>query len=546
MNAEAGSHTPTSSLLSETTFFTEERILRNRLKQLIAILSGLPLPFQSLILVPRRWVKNLFPQFKVHLPLRSSATLFLGRSSPDVSSFTLDPIHHYPLTHPFASRSIVLVRGAQMGFGVNAILKNRRHWHGEWFFSPDPIFQLWEELVESLPSTNPAIADFFTPQPGNSLRSDLSTPLIPVPIAKLLISWREEDLSHQQGNKDYLYTILWKLQSELVKELDENRLLPLIARTLQEGLGYDFFEIVIYEAVGSHRTVARVFQKNDTPYGGSAIQIILNEQFERDLFRKREPVVLHPFDVERTLMNPNLWNLMGINEGLVIPLTLRRKAFGIIILLARKRDHYGHLPLDWCRKIGEMIVQQYLNAQSHSRARHLAIIDGLTRVFNHRFFVEQLSRELKRARRYQNPLTLLMLDIDHFKHYNDNWGHLQGDKVLCEVANLVKRQVREVDWVCRYGGEEFAIILPETELRQGLVVAEKIRQAIALRRFRHGSSQPMKRVTVSIGAAELTPDIDDPGELVNRADTALYHAKRLGRNRCEAFYVTIPSSADTQ
>ncbi len=163
----------------------------------------------------------------------------------------------------------------------------------------------------------------------------------------------------------------------------------------------------------------------------------------------------------------------------------------------------------------------------------LAITDGLTSLYNKRHFYVQLQKEIERAKRYNSSLSLLMADVDHFKNYNDTYGHLEGDGVLRRLGATIKANIRTIDSAYRYGGEEFAIILPETRGKNGLVVAERIRKVFANIDFSPKVSEDkVDRVhkTISIGVAELMPDytIED---LVNCADKAMYEAKRAGRNQ---------------
>lgn len=169
------------------------------------------------------------------------------------------------------------------------------------------------------------------------------------------------------------------------------------------------------------------------------------------------------------------------------------------------------------------------NARLHARIQSLAVTDGLTGLCNHRHFYDELHREMARARRQRSPLSLLMLDIDHFKEFNDTFGHIQGDQVLRTVAGILRETARDMDVVARYGGEEFAVILPDTSPAQARHVAERIRQQIAHTPFRGGAS-----ITVSVGVAGLDASQEppeSPPDLVRRADQALYRAKQTGRNR---------------
>ena len=166
------------------------------------------------------------------------------------------------------------------------------------------------------------------------------------------------------------------------------------------------------------------------------------------------------------------------------------------------------------------------------RLRSESQSDGLTGLFNMRYFRMQLVEEFSRSQRYSRPLTLLMLDVDHFKAYNDRNGHPAGDIVLKEVSRILIRNVRGTDIVARYGGEEFVVLLPETPLDAGMNVAEKIRKAVEEHYFPFAGSKTGERLSVSIGVASY-PDVrvTSDQDLIEASDKALYAAKRAGRNR---------------
>lgn len=164
--------------------------------------------------------------------------------------------------------------------------------------------------------------------------------------------------------------------------------------------------------------------------------------------------------------------------------------------------------------------------------KSLATIDGLTGLFNHRYLKSELDRHVKAAQRFSRPLSLIIADIDYFKHYNDRNGHSQGDAALKAVASVFMRSVREVDIAARYGGEEFVVILPETPFESALVAAERIRKKVEEEPVANEETQPNGKITVSIGVATLKEG-DDMIKLIEAADKALYAAKEEGRNRVE-------------
>jgi two-component system cell cycle response regulator len=169
------------------------------------------------------------------------------------------------------------------------------------------------------------------------------------------------------------------------------------------------------------------------------------------------------------------------------------------------------------------------------RLQDLAITDGLTKLYNSRYFYKQLDSEVDRSKRYNHPLSLLFMDIDYFKRYNDAYGHIEGDKVLAGIGKVIKSCLRKMDTAYRYGGEEFTVILPETSRRKVMTVAKRIKAALENKKFSPQSGKSVS-ITISIGATEYCSG-ERISKFVHRADKAMYLSKQRGRNRISTLFI---------
>jgi len=187
-----------------------------------------------------------------------------------------------------------------------------------------------------------------------------------------------------------------------------------------------------------------------------------------------------------------------------------------------------------------MLARQVAVTINNANLYHLAITDGLTDVFIKRHFNQKLHEEVVRADRYKRPISLIMIDIDHFKKFNDTYGHQLGDLVLSKTAGLLKRNVRDPDIVARYGGEEFTIILPETNSEGAHVSAERIRKVIEASDYPGPNNEKLK-VTISMGIATYPEHSKTEEGLIKKADIAMYKSKENGRNRATIYSPKIES-----
>ncbi|MBN1115201.1 MAG: diguanylate cyclase [Oligoflexia bacterium] len=210
------------------------------------------------------------------------------------------------------------------------------------------------------------------------------------------------------------------------------------------------------------------------------------------------------------------------------PLIIRGTPIGVIIIIGPEelRGREQKISLQYFNQL----EHSYDKALLHNKIKDLAIKDGLTGLYNHRYFQDRLELEAKRARRLEHPLSIIFFDIDHFKKYNDINGHPMGDMLLRSLADLLKICCRSTDIICRYGGEEFCIILPHTDAKGALTKAENIRKLVEDTEFPNQEKQPNGNLTISIGVSEMPAHADTPEMLIKLADEALYKVKEQGRN----------------
>jgi len=223
-----------------------------------------------------------------------------------------------------------------------------------------------------------------------------------------------------------------------------------------------------------------------------------------------------------------------LKSHLTLPLTIEGEIIGCISLNSDQPNAFDAQDLQFLSVIGYQMAASLKHFQRFSSIKNIAIYDTLTNLYNRRYFEERLEVEAQKSFFGDTSLSLVMVDIDHFKRVNDTFGHTEGDRVLCEIASLLKTSVRKKDTVARYGGEEFILILPEAGLEESSMIAERIRRLVEGTPFEIGQAQI--NLTVSLGISNFpSHQARSKEELVKMADLALYDAKRRGRNRVNIF-----------
>ncbi len=239
-------------------------------------------------------------------------------------------------------------------------------------------------------------------------------------------------------------------------------------------------------------------------------------------------------DSGKSVVENNVADVPGYIPGftetrseMCLPLISFGHKLGVLALESARESAFNAEEETALQSLADICATAIQNAYHFERARQLAYLDGLTGIYNRRHFEQKIVEEIERANRYSGEMAVLMVDIDNFKKVNDEFGHLLGDEVLRQISSVFSQQLRKVDVVCRYGGEEFAILLPQTAGAKALAVADKLRRTVESYIF-PGVARP---VTITVGMAEFPGHGSTRDELVKAADAALYAAKLGGRNR---------------
>jgi len=265
-------------------------------------------------------------------------------------------------------------------------------------------------------------------------------------------------------------------------------------------------------------------------------KLLGDEEFTTDM-----PAIKHIRDTGQCIFTGDIPNSpasscvpAGCNMKSLIctPVMVQDEVQGIIHLDSLEKDAFDEEDKQFVEQLAEAIAIAMERALEHSKVKTLSVEDGLTGCYNRRKLDQDVDAEINRSRRYQKNFSILMIDIDWFKKYNDHHGHGRGDELLTDIVTLFKNSIRNSDEVYRYGGEEFAILLPETDRQQAAVVAGKLNRLVEVTPFEgEEESQPEKKVTISVGLATYPWDGNNRDELYKSSDTRLYEAKKLGRNR---------------
>ncbi|RKY84288.1 hypothetical protein DRQ09_08840 [candidate division KSB1 bacterium] len=335
---------------------------------------------------------------------------------------------------------------------------------------------------------------------------------------------------YEYENSLSLFSAFYEISKKLNSNLGFDEIIDILIDILKKIFNYDRISISFIEDESGNAIIKKVVGQTDEFVENYKFSI--EEGLNGWVIRKNKSILVS--DLEKgdyfipryTIKEKSNHELRSF---VAAPISYHNRCLGVISVESRKPNLYTDRHEKILSLLANNIGIALDRSMIYNQLENLATTDGLTGVNNYRHFRKKLAEEIERAKRYNLKFSLLMLDIDHFKDFNDRYGHLVGDNILKNIADTIKTSIRSIDFVARYGGEEFAIILIETVMDEAYLSAERIRRNIEKLRISYQGGT--YSVTVSIGISEYSTGVKSEDELVAQADKALYQAKAEGRNR---------------
>jgi diguanylate cyclase (GGDEF)-like protein len=381
---------------------------------------------------------------------------------------------------------------------------------------------LVEERLEGVISLDSAHLNFFAADAEAAVQSF---------AAQMAESIRMARVARDREERAFEFQAFYHASKELSSIIDFEEIVRKLHLLCGEIVESDFTAVAVAREDGERYAVYEWATREEAPLVHADLAHNSRTWISWFLESREEPVILSETQMKLQEM-PVLREgeqLAGLVSFLAVPMRHQQNSIGALLLASRVPDafeaHQAHVLSILCNQAAVSLE----NSSIIKKMEQLAITDGLTHLFNHRYFQEAFDRELERAGRSQQTLALILLDIDHFKGFNDNFGHPAGDFILRSLAGLLKNNARKIDIMARYGGEEFAALLPGIDMKNARKTAERWRKSIQKASFKW--NKHTFAVTVSMGFAVFPEDSRVKSELIELADRGLYDAKENGRNQ---------------
>ncbi|MFA5860017.1 MAG: sensor domain-containing diguanylate cyclase [Elusimicrobiota bacterium] len=322
------------------------------------------------------------------------------------------------------------------------------------------------------------------------------------------------------------------------------KMVKTIIENLTKGMGFDDAMVYLLEGsemTGILRCIATRSVFSMRGIDRFTLSFITEEAVLNDALRSRDAKIVQDVDTSGCGCSKEMLSALKLKQFILVPMHIMNKVLGLVVVgNTAVRKTINHTDIDSAKLIVNQASVALHLAQLYQKIQEMTVHDELTGVYNHRYFKDVIRKELDLAHRYTQPLSVSIIDIDNFKHYNDTNGHVAGDGVLRQVAQLLSKGVRKTDIVARYGGEEFGLIFPATDKDGALIVLEKLRKDIESFPFPFGEKQPQGKLTISLGVSTFPVDAAEIRDLIEFADKGLYIAKNNGKNRIGIYKKAVP------
>lgn len=369
-----------------------------------------------------------------------------------------------------------------------------------------------------------SIPNFYTQEHAQRLKVFADEAAIAIQNARFV-----EEL--KQRNQDL--TTLYEVGIAMTEGLDFQDIVSGLIKQLENFHGIDLFLLKVLDE-GPINTPIFLYDFTEKIIKKIEVTPEKNNRVIDQIQNKRNTVYipnLTPARVQKELIEIPNYPIESMCSFLGIPLLEGKKVIGIISVMGKQVDAFNEKQIRLLETIASQVSIILQNVRMYDRMKELAIIDELTGIYNRRFFYLAANKEIERSLRYDKSLSVILIDIDHYKEVNDHYGHIAGDKVLQKLTQVIQKELRGSDVLARYGGEEFLILLSDTESEAAIAVAERIRSTVENLRVKFNEDEIS--ITISLGVTTLNDDHKTLQDIISSVDQALYSAKQKGRNRVE-------------
>ena len=345
------------------------------------------------------------------------------------------------------------------------------------------------------------------------------------------IAIRNSRLFHDLEEKLRSFSVAQRIGNILVSTYDIDTVLQLIVDSLKEITGAEHCSLMLLDGSGRYLTIKAANGLPEDIVNNTSVEV--GEGLVGWVASEGCPLLIKDIEKDPRFKRKNR-SRYNSNSLLSVPLKNRGVVIGVLNVNNKEAGkEFTYQDQNLLTMFANQAAIAIANARLYQRLEVMALTDGVTGIYNHRAFQERLEKEIARASRFNEQISLMIIDVDHFKRINDSYGHMTGDSVLKEISMFLIQKVRRMDFVARYGGEEFAIILPSASKQEAVNSAERIR--IGLQSLSLVDENNDEVITVSIGVSTYNEDGESASQLISCADTAMYAAKKLGRNIVTGF-----------